>query len=179
VPRRPGRALGRAEVVEAALQVVREGGPDALGVNAVARALGIQPPSLYNHVRDGDDLARAVAIEGWVRLEAACIGCVAPDTLRCVARMYRGFAHEEPALYALMHRVRVPPGQAGAALLALLAQALRERGIAEGEIIHATRALCALLHGFVSLELAGQFGLPEDVDTSFEQAVERAIAALG
>jgi hypothetical protein len=46
------------------------------------------------------------------------------------------------------------------------------------EAIHAERMLRAALHGFVSLELAGGFGLDTDVDTSYRWLAERLVDAL-
>ncbi len=36
----------------------------------------------------------------------------------------------------------------------------------------------ALVHGFVTLQAAGGFGLPDDVDVSFERAVDALVAGL-
>jgi AcrR family transcriptional regulator len=66
--RRKGFALTREAVVAAAITLGERDGPGQLGVNAVARELGIKPPSLYNHVASGEALQQAVAIEGTRRL---------------------------------------------------------------------------------------------------------------
>jgi hypothetical protein len=44
--------------------------------------------------------------------------------------------------------------------------------------IHATRALRSALHGFVALELAGGFGLPDDIDVSFARMLDMFTQAL-
>ncbi len=44
--------------------------------------------------------------------------------------------------------------------------------------LHAIRGLRSLLHGFVSLELAGGFGLPLDIDESFVRLVRIFIGGL-
>ncbi|HYY46930.1 MAG TPA: TetR-like C-terminal domain-containing protein, partial [Candidatus Angelobacter sp.] len=44
--------------------------------------------------------------------------------------------------------------------------------------VHATRALWAALHGFVALQAAGGFGMPQDVDRSFERMLDGLDAAL-
>ena len=49
------------------------------------------------------------------------------------------------------------------------------RGVAE---THQIRAFRSLAHGFVSLELAGGFGLPVDIDESFRHLIALFIAAL-
>jgi len=40
------------------------------------------------------------------------------------------------------------------------------------QTVHATRAVRSALHGFVTLEAAGGFGLPQDVDESYNRLVE-------
>jgi len=44
--------------------------------------------------------------------------------------------------------------------------------------VDATRALRAALHGFVTLEATGGFGLPVDIDRSFERVVGALTRAL-
>ena len=48
----------------------------------------------------------------------------------------------------------------------------------DDDAIDATRALRSTLHGFVTLEAAGGFGLPVDVDRSFDRLVRGLITAL-
>jgi hypothetical protein len=57
--------------------------------------------------------------------------------------------------------------------------ALRGYGLAGDEAIHATRVARSALHGFVSLEVNGGFGLPQDVGRSFERLVRALQVALG
>ena len=44
--------------------------------------------------------------------------------------------------------------------------------------VPAVRALRSLLHGFVTLERDGGFGMPDDVDASFDAAIELFARAL-
>jgi len=44
-------------------------------------------------------------------------------------------------------------------------------GLTGDDAIDATRAMRSALHGFVSLEQAGGFGLPVDIDHSYSQLV--------
>jgi len=47
------------------------------------------------------------------------------------------------------------------------------------DAIHAARAVRSALHGFVSLEAAGGFGLSEDVDESYARLVGLLDRGLG
>jgi hypothetical protein len=55
---------------------------------------------------------------------------------------------------------------------------LRAYELEGDDLVDATRALRATLHGFVAIELAGGFGLPTDVDRSFERAVDGLVAVI-
>ena len=59
-PRRrgPKRSLTLDQVVDAALDVVDEGGPEALSVRSVATRLGVNPNALYTYVESRAALER-------------------------------------------------------------------------------------------------------------------------
>jgi hypothetical protein len=48
---------------------------------------------------------------------------------------------------------------------------LRGYGLADDDLVDAARALRSALHGFVTLDNSGGFGLPREVDRSFERLV--------
>src|SRR5690242_9860197 len=62
---RRGRRAGltRAAVARGALRVLDRDGLDGLTMRSVGQELGVQAMSLYNHVRDKDDLLDAIAEE--------------------------------------------------------------------------------------------------------------------
>jgi hypothetical protein len=51
-------------------------------------------------------------------------------------------------------------------------------GLRDGDAVDAIRALRAALHGFVTLEGGGGFGLPIDIDRSFERLVSGLTTAF-
>ncbi|HEY3436421.1 MAG TPA: TetR/AcrR family transcriptional regulator [Actinotalea sp.] len=46
------------------------------------------------------------------------------------------------------------------------------------ELVHTVRTVRAAVHGFIALELGGGFGLPVDVDESFDHLVATLVAGL-
>src|SRR5262245_38399910 len=54
--------LTRDRVVEAAIRIMDDEGLDAVTMRRVAREVGVEAMSLYNHVRDKDDLLDAVRL---------------------------------------------------------------------------------------------------------------------
>ena len=99
----PRRGLDRAAVVEAAAVLADAEGLEQLTLARLAHDLGIRTPSLYNHVEGLDGLRRELALLGLALLEArmarATVGKARVDAVLALAKTYRGFAHEHPALY--------------------------------------------------------------------------------
>jgi hypothetical protein len=56
---------------------------------------------------------------------------------------------------------------------------LRGYGLEGDDLVDATRAVRSAVHGFVMLEIAGGFGLPQDVDRSFARLIEMLDLGLG
>lgn len=186
-PGRPrGKTLTRDDVVEAGVRCVEQNGAAALGVNDVARELGIKPASLYNHVNGSPELRGLVASEGYFRLLRALRAEVpatatARTRLLAFARAYRTFARCHPQLYASMTASPLPDGPAKEELrrvvLELLGAPLHELGVPRERAVDAIRALRSALVGFVQLELAREFEFSASADASFEYLTESLLSA--
>jgi hypothetical protein len=114
------------------------------------------------------------------RLGRAAIGRAGDDALVALADAYRAFAREHPGLYAATQRapdLADPEWNAlSAEVVGIVVAALAGYGLRGDDAVHAVRGLRSLLHGFVSLETGGGFGLPLNLDESFARLV-RAFAA--
>ncbi|WP_061290857.1 TetR/AcrR family transcriptional regulator [Herbidospora cretacea] len=170
-------------VVDLALAIVDEHGPAAVTLSAVAARAGVATPSLYKHVRNLAELAELVSIRVMGELAdrgyAAVAGRSGEDALRAFADAWRGYAHEHPGRYAAMIQTASPNlSKAGQRLVDIALATLRSYGLEGEQAIHATRALRAAIHGFVTLEAAGGFGLPYGIDDSFHQLIGMVIGGL-
>ncbi|BDZ44693.1 TetR-like C-terminal domain-containing protein [Naasia aerilata] len=182
----PRAGLSPAVVVERAGVLVDEVGADRLTLAALAARLGVALPSLYKHVDSLADLRRRIAIEATAelgdRLTEAVAGRSGRAALEALAAAYRDYARERPGAYAL---TQIPP-HAGDERHRAVAEratgvvfaALRGYGLGGDDAVDATRALRAMLHGFVLLEQNGGFGMPRRIDASFDQMVAAFDAAL-
>jgi hypothetical protein len=95
---------------------------------------------------------------------------------------YRDYVRRFPARYAAMPLDPLhDPALAvqGGRLLDVILAALRAYGLSGSAAIHAVRCLRAVAHGFSSLEAGGGFGLPEDLDQSYDQLVAAVMSTLG
>lgn len=185
----PRAGLSPAVLVELALAELDETGGAPLTLGAVATRAGVKTPSIYKHVaglpelealvaariyRDlGDALERALAATG------ADDQAPGADAMRAFLHAYRSFAVRHPSRYRWLpvQPTGHPELEAAAERTLTIAAGAVEGGSGD-ESIHALRGLRAVAHGFATLEAAGGFGLPVDVDASFERLVDAVVIQL-
>ncbi|MFI5958703.1 TetR-like C-terminal domain-containing protein [Cryptosporangium sp. NPDC051539] len=109
-------------------------------------------------------------------MATAAVGRSSLEAVMAVADAYRAYAHAHPGRYLTTQRVPAPDDpvhvKAGERAVGTIYGTLRGYGLEGDDAVDATRALRSAMHGFVSLEAAGGFGLPQDVDRSFSQLVK-------
>ncbi len=175
----PRVGLTASSVTARAADLVDERGWANLTLAQVADAVGVRGPSLYKHVSSLDDLRDRVAAEATGRLAAAL---QVPDdeldrsaALHRVCEAYRRFALAHPGRYEATQR-QVTPGsehaEAAASVMSIVGGVLARYEIDTEGMVDATRTVRAALHGFTALELAGGFGLPDDIERSFQRLVD-------
>ena len=116
-------------------------------------------------------------------LAAAADAAAPPDQLRALAVAYRAWAHAHtPAATPPSSGRRRPSDTALAAAaartVAVVVGELRPRGPGGGRGARHPDRVRATLHGFVALEAAGGFGLPDDVEQTFARLVAGLEATL-
>lgn len=184
-----GRKAGLTidDVTRSAAAIADRDGLDATTLTAVAADLGIKTPSLYNHVQGLSGLRRLLAMHGsrilLAEFTAATAGLEGSDALRAIAEADRRFVAEHPGLYASFLPAPTEEEdpelyQAMAEPVFHVAHILLDMGIPQGEAIHLIRALRALLHGFLDLEAQRGFGIPVDIEQSFQASVELIITGI-
>lgn len=182
----PRAGLDSGAVVQAAAALVDAEGLASLSLARLASALGIRAPSLYAHVGGLEDLRRRLASRGTAELtaalQAAAAGRSGADALSAVAGAYRAYAHGHPGTYAALQHPPDPADDAqitlATALVEIVLAVLRGYGLRGEDAFHGARTIRAALHGFVSLEAEGGFGLPLDLDESFTRLIETLDAGL-
>ena len=182
----PRAGLDTERVVDAAARIADAEGLDAVTLARVAGELGVRAPSLYNHVDGRRGLLGALAVRGvrglTTALRDAAVGRSGADALTATARAYRAYAHAHPGLYAAS--VAAPaPGDAEHQAAAqetvdVVFAVLRGWSLEGDDAVHAARAFRSAVHGFVLLEAAGGFGIPVDLDDSFDRLVATLAGGL-
>lgn len=183
----PGR-ISPEDIVDAARRLLEAGGPDAVGMRALARELGVAAPSLYFHIQGREAILERLIEAGFAAFaEAMQRSFALPGAVRervhAMAGAYVAFAEANPQLFTLMFG---PCDTAPTGLDINLASAEPVIALAT-EIIGPERGfwlaetLWAMVHGYTVLRLAGQFRLNPDHHAGFEFGldliVEAALAA--
>ena len=172
----------RDEAKRVALDQIAAGGPAALSINAIGKALGVSGPALYRYFKNRDALLTELVVDAYEELADALEQA---RTIESMGVAYRGWALANPHRYRLLYEPPLPGYDAHSdrlvavaqrsmnALLAVLpacapdpprklATELRAWAKARGIDVKPGDALRAVLlwsrlHGFVSLELGGTF----------------------
>ena len=101
------RAARRQLIVDTARQVAEAEGWDAVTTRRLSTEIEYSQPVLYKHFSGMDQVATAVAVDGFAELagllNAARTGAKTPsDAMTRIARAYLDFARDNPAVYDAM-----------------------------------------------------------------------------
>ncbi|RDS64286.1 TetR/AcrR family transcriptional regulator [Streptomyces sp. M7] len=100
----------RRRIVEAAVELLETGGPDAVSTRAVASAAGMQPPAIYRLFGDKEGLLEAVAEHGYAQFletKRALLDPAPQDPVEDLRRAWDTvveFGISRPELFAVMTR---------------------------------------------------------------------------
>lgn len=185
----PRAGIDKDIVVEAAARLMNAEGVEALSLGRLAKMLGIQTPSLYNHIHGLDGLRRELALLNtrllYERLAHSAIGKSGPAAAMAIALAYRDHIREQSGVYLSSLRasgsqeiVDAELQQGEARVVEVALAVIASFGLRGDDALHAARGLRSLVHGFATLEVAGGFGLPLDLDESFRRLVEMYVLGL-
>jgi AcrR family transcriptional regulator len=173
-------------VIEEAESLADEVGLARMTLAALARRLGVRQPSLYKHIEGMDGLVRGISVRAKNELAyvlaRAAVGRERADALTSIANAYRAWALEHPGRYAAAQSAPAPGDTedqaASGAVVQVATDILAGYKLGEDDAIDATRTLRSALHGFITLESSGAFGLPVDIDRSFQRLVNGMATAF-
>ena len=184
--------LARALVAEG-VRAVEEAGLGSLQVKMLAERLGVTHTAVYRHFEDREALLRAIAAQGFVRLQRYMIAAYTKsphgtrrqilDTGFAVVR----FARKHPRLSELMMGGVLPTAPGGASeewgygALVRLCAGWQEHGVlGPGSAEDLAMSLWVTTLGLVKLVVSGQLGIPRKDLRAFVDAVhERMLDGLG
>jgi AcrR family transcriptional regulator len=185
-------ATQRAEIVDAAISIVTEAGPQALTTRRLAEVAGVTTMTIYTRFGGMESVSSAVFNVGFAQLTerlraVEATGTAAQDVLES-CRAYRRFGVENPGLYSIMFEratVLDPESTSSAAgesfdeLVQRISRLVGTDGRSATVHAHAY-GLWALCHGLVNLETTGMGASKQiaDTNTTFDTAVSTFIDGL-
>jgi AcrR family transcriptional regulator len=147
--RRPG--LTRDLITDVALALADARGVEALSMRALAKELGVEAMSLYNHIRNKDDLLDSVVDTVVGRIALPDTGSNWQDALRARAHSMRTVFLAHPwAPPLIVGRINVGPNML--TFMEATLGCLRAAGFSTVQADHAMNALDSLIYGFHLLE---------------------------
>lgn len=178
--------LDKAAVIEEAAKLIDEEGLEQLSLGRLAERLGVRVPSLYNHVAGLAGLRRDLALyclrDLIVPLTRAVMGRARAEAIFALSDAVRNYARKTPGRYALTVQAPAPDDaewqELGRQSVGVISAVLVPYQLGEEATTHAIRSLRSIVQGFVSLEVAGGFALPVDLDESFHWLVRLYVEGL-
>jgi AcrR family transcriptional regulator len=139
--------LSRERIGAAAIELADRDGIDALSMRKLAQQLGVDPMSLYNHVRDKDDLLTGI-VDGLVsRIEPTTDGTEWMANLRQTILAARGVLLQHPWSSRVIES-RMTPTPATLRYLDTVVGILREGGFSLDLRHHSLHVLGSRVLGF-------------------------------
>lgn len=167
-------------IMQAAVKLVDEQGFGQLTMATLAAQLKVRTPTLYHYFDGLMGLRRALALLALhmiaERLGRAVMGKSGDEAVVALASALRDFAREHPGLYDAS--ARAPEGddpewqEAGREAVDIGVLALSAYGLALDDALHTIRIIRSIVHGWVTLNNAGGFALPLDVDETFRRLLD-------
>lgn len=152
--------LTRERIVAVALRLMDEEGLEAVTMRRIGRELGVEAMSLYNHVRDKEEILEGVVEEVMSEFEF-------PEDERgewteqgkAAARAWRALLKAHPNVITLMSEQRKPMTSLRALWPTERAIGiLRASGLSDDEAVKTFRAFGGYIQGFVMAEIANMYG---------------------
>lgn len=161
------RAARRRLIVSTARRLAEAEGWDAVTTRRLSTEIEYSQPVLYKHFAGMEQIAAAVAVDGFGELAEAiraarCGAGTAGDSLTRIAHAYLDFARDNPAVYDAMFIRATPLRFAADDTPPQLEEAFAEVRWAVGEVADGrdidtlTEVFWAALHGLVTLSIAGR-----------------------
>lgn len=181
----------KEELLNAALALISQVGPQGFTLREVARRAGVSHNAPYRHFRDKDELLAVVAVQGFERLNSAMKRSAARGTtplerFRLCGRGYISFALRWPQHFLVMFDL--PSGRdkypeyAGAGeeafttLLKFVVECQRAEVLAGGESERLAFMAWSMVHGIAKLASSSHLPFPNSSVLDFADTATRVLA---
>lgn len=173
-------------IVSTAVTVADRDGYDAVSLSAIARELGVRPPSLYAHVSGKAELLSRLHQRSLGNLAdliaEATAGKSQQAALHGLVQAHRALAFAHPGMWEAMQRsadAETVQSDEAARVARLMTATLHGYDIEGERAVHAVRFVAATITGLLTLEGSGavEHRAP-DLETSWQNTVSAMDRAL-
>lgn len=153
--------LDRERIAAAAVALVDRDGLERFGVRRLAEELGVDPMSIYHHIKGKAALLDAMSEAVLAEVEAAADDASPgwEEIARRTAHGYREMAYRHPRLFPLL-ATRAQTSPVALAALERLVSAMREAGLPDQVIADAPLTVFGFLNGYLLAVVSGGSDLP-------------------
>lgn len=182
------RNLSQEKILESARNLAKEIGVQQLTFQNLAVDLDIKYPSLYNHFKNIGEVKEALADllikELNDLLRRALVGKSGGEAISTYAETYQIFAFENAAVYELLISV---PQTKNTQLIEgiqetnqIILQILSVYTLSREDLLHKSRELRSLIHGYISMRFLGYFQKEEvaSPEESYRRMIQDYINSL-
>jgi AcrR family transcriptional regulator len=145
--------LSRERVLDAALALADESGVESLSMRKLAKELGVEAMSLYNHVASKEDLLNGLVDRVFAEIEPPSPDVDWRSAMRQRALSTRAALRRHSWAIGLME-ARSGPGPANMQLHEAVLKCLREAGFSLADTVHAYNVQDSYIYGFALQEKA-------------------------
>ncbi|WP_157254582.1 TetR/AcrR family transcriptional regulator [Nonomuraea typhae] len=151
--------LDRGRIAAAALALVDRDGLERFGVRRLAEELGVDPMSIYHHIKGKAALLDAVSEAVLSEVDGAAGGTRGgwEEVSRRTAHAYRDMAYRHPEVVPLL-ATRAQTSAAAIRSLERLVAAMRADGLPDQVVADAPLTLFGFLNGYLLAVLNGEAG---------------------
>jgi len=157
----------RETLLQAAIELIAEAGPEGFTLREVARRAGVSHNAPYRHFQDRAELLAAVASQGFQELNQSMIAAADKQTdalgrLRGAGLAYVDFALRRPEHFTAMFDAAMSGtsdegARAFQTLVGLIEACQKEGTMPAGDPVQFARVAWSLVHGIAKLAVAGRF----------------------
>jgi AcrR family transcriptional regulator len=170
--------LSRDRIIDAAVRIMDREGLDALTMRRIGRELGVEAMSLYNHVRDKEDILDGICQHVLAEFRVFDVADWA-EAARLGGREYRRLLRDHPGVITLMTERKsafTNPESLRGYEFAL--DVFHRAGLTGADVVKAFHAFGGYILGFVTMELGLRIG-GDDVEheLAHEQMAQLAASA--
>jgi AcrR family transcriptional regulator len=158
----PREPLTRQRIVRTALRIMDQDGLDAVSMRRIGRELGVEAMSLYNHVRDKDDILDSICEEAMAEFRTPTAE-EWTEGARLAAREYRRLLLAHPNVLTLLTGRKAPftnPESMRGYEFAL--DLFRTAGLSPADSLKAFHVFGGYILGYVTMELGTMVGGVQD-----------------